>query len=142
MKKNLINEDLAIKSVHDFLSKFQKKPIAIDKVKEEYPDTVEYVKKGFIVFDESQKPTLNLQEPLKNDKGDVTLSKIEFKTRIKPTAKADLADGLDLQKQSAKFSLRLIAYIIAQPIVLLDRFMMEDYDAIQEIAAVFMAGGR
>jgi hypothetical protein len=140
--KNLINEELAVKSVHDFLCRFQKSPTNIDKVKEEYPDTVEYVKKGLLVFDESQKPTLTLQSPLKNDKGDITIKDVEFKTRIKPTAKADLADGLDLQKQSAKFSLRLIAYIISQPIALLDRFEMEDYDVVTEVAAVFMAGGR
>jgi hypothetical protein len=76
--------------------------------------------------------------PIKNDAGDVSKSFVEFKTRIKPTVKADLAGGINLQKDVAKYSLVVIAHIIGVTVRELDKFESEDYDVISQLATVFM----
>jgi hypothetical protein len=141
MKKQVISEEIAVNEVLDFINYYSKKPIQIDDVKEKHEAIVEAVVSGNLVF-EDKKPIYTLVHPIKNDKGEVSRDKVEFKTRIKPTTKADLAKGIDLQKDVANYSLRIIAYIIGSTTKELDLFEPIDYDVISEISTLFMNGGR
>ena len=140
--KQVISEEIAVKEVHEFITKFAKKPESIEEIKDAYPNIVDYVCNGLLIFDDSKVPTLKLMHPIKNTDNEVSISEISFKTRVKPTVKADLADGLNLEKQAPKYALRLISFIISQPVAMLDNFSTEDYDVINELAAVFTVGGR
>lgn len=140
--KEVISEEVAVNEVLEFINRYSKKPIEIDTVKESHSAIVEAVQIGKLVFNENKVPTYTLQFPLISEGGGVHKDVIEFKTRIKPTTKADLAKGIDLAKDVANYSLRLIAFIIGCTVKELDLFEPEDYDVISEVAAVFMAGGR
>jgi hypothetical protein len=142
-KENQISEEIAVEEVLDFVNYYSKKPIKLEEVKEQYLSTVEAVQSGNLVFEgDAKKPKYTLVHILKNEEGGIYMDGIEFKTRIKPTTKADLAKGLDLQKDLANYSLRCISHIIGTTVKELDKFEPIDYDVISEVSAVFMAGGR
>ena len=131
--KQVMSEEVALAEFHSFLSKWQKKPKPIDKLKEDYEDSIDALMDGRLVINAEKEPVYTLLVPVLDKK------EITFKTRVKPNAKASLADGLDLQKQSAKFALRLIAHVAGVATVQeLDKFDDADYDVISQLAAVFM----
>lgn len=143
IKENSISEEIAVNEVLDFVNYYSKKPIKIEDVKEQYLSTVEAVMSCNLIFEgEAKNPKYTLVHKLMNDEGGVYKDSVEFKTRIKPTTKADLAKGLDLQRDLANYSLRCIAHIIGTTVKELDKFEAVDYDVISEVSAVFMAGGR
>lgn len=131
--KTVMSEEMAIAEFHSFLTKWQKKPIPVDEVKDNYEDCIDALVSGRLVIDGDKMPVYSLQVPVLDKKT------IEFTTRVKPNTKARLADGLDLQKQAAKFSLRLIAHVAGVATVAeLDVFEAVDYDVISQLATVFM----
>jgi len=139
MKKEVISEDIALQELKSFIAKWVKKPVSDDKLAEEYPDILEAIQSGNLVIDqETKEPTFTLYHPILNDKNEVSKDVVNFKTRIKPTTKADLAEGLDLKKQVARYSLVVIAHIVGVTVKELDKFESEDYDVIQQLATVFM----
>lgn len=138
-KKQVITEDLALQELKKVVDRFSRKNNDVSKLKDNYPISLSAICDGILSFDENLTPKYELRYPVKSESGEIQVSEITFKTRIKPTVKADLADGLDLQKSAAKFSLRLMAHVAQQPTVqMLDKFEPEDYDLIQELSPVFM----
>lgn len=142
MKEPVMSEEQALLEIEKFVKKWVKRPDPKLELKDEYENMLWALMYGHLVLDENSNPVYTLTEPVKNDDNEDSVKSISFKTRLKPSTRNDLADGLDLRKQQAKFSSRLISYIISQPVSMLDRFNMEDYDLIAEVSAVFMAGGR
>jgi hypothetical protein len=138
MKEVKISEENALAELKKFIHKWVKKPVSDDKLADEYSDILEAIMSGNLEINSEFVPTYTLVHPIKNDSGEVSRSVVNFKTRVKPTVKADLASGLDLQKQTAKYSLILIAHVIGVTTAELDKFEREDYDVIQELSAVFM----
>lgn len=142
-KQNVISEDVALTELEAFFTKWQKKPISRDKIKDEYPETFDAICSGHLVIDDEKVPTYTLRTPVTNESGGIEKDVIVFKTRVKPTTKGDLADGLDLKKQTLKFALRMIAHVAGLPAVAwLDKFSSEDYELISELAGVFTSGGK
>jgi len=137
-KQHQISEEIAIQELKSFIHKWVKKPVSDDKLAENYPDVLEAIMTGNLIIDEEKVPTYTLINPIENDKGEVSRAVVNFKTRIKPTTKASLADGLDLQKQVATYSLVIIAHIIGVTKMELDKFERDDYDVISQLATVFM----
>lgn len=135
--KTVISKEVALKELESFVNKFIKKPLSLDAIEETYPDILEGIIEGFVSFDESGLPLLKLKEPIKSDTGDVVLSEISFKTRIKPTSLASIAKGIDLKTDALTLQLRMVSYIIDQPIAMLDKFERYDYDVINQISTVF-----
>ncbi len=135
---NVISEEIALNELELFINRWVKKPEAKDKLKDAYSNIFDAIMAGRLVINDDKVPTYTLEHPIKNSDKEITLSQIDFKTRVKPVVQADLADGLDLSKQSAKFALRCIAYITGQPTAMLDNFEKEDYNLIREVAALFM----
>lgn len=137
MKEKAINEEVALNELESFINRFVKKPVTREEIKETYPDVLDAIMDGFLSFKEDGSPLLNLKNPIKNVNGEVSISEINFRTRIKPTTLADLAKGLNAQKELFTLQLRMVAYIIDQPTVMLDNFSRYDYDVLTQISTVF-----
>lgn len=135
--KKVISKEIALKEVETLINRFVKKPVAFDQIEETYPDVLDAIMDGYLSFDADGVPVLKLKYPIKSESGDVMISEINFKTRIKPTALANIGKGIDLQKDQLSLQLRMVAYIIEQPVVVLDKFERYDYDVISQISAVF-----
>jgi len=136
--KEVIDREVAIVEVRNFLNHFNRKQDPSDQnIEELYPDVLEAVQLGLLVFNGEKSPVLTLEKPIENDEGIVSLSSVEFRTRIKPSTKANLSEGIDLRKQAVKYSLNVVAYIIDQPKPMLDKFSPFDYDVIQQVSSVF-----
>jgi hypothetical protein len=106
-------------------------------LKETYPDVLEAIVDGYLSFDEDGLPILKLKQPIKSESGNVVLSEVTFKTRIKPTALASIAKGIDLKNDALTLQLKMISYIIDQPVAMLDKFGRYDYDVINQVSTVF-----
>lgn len=144
MKKNKISEDVALAELKGFLNKYKAKEIRRgqlkdDKIKEEYIDVLEAIQDGYMVFDEKHTPTYTLRHPLTTESGDkdLAVTEIKFKSRVKPTVKADLMDGLKVETQLGKFQIRYIGYIADLSRGEIDKLDPDDYDVIMQIASVF-----
>ena len=133
-----ISKENALEELKSFIHKWVKRPVSDDKLEETYPDILEAIMAGNLVLDSEKVPVFNLYYPIKNDQGEVSRSSVNFKTRVKPSVKADLASGLDLQKQTAKFALILVAHVVGMTVAELDKLEREDYDTISALSAVFM----
>lgn len=137
MKKAVISKEVAVKELEQFVNRFVKKPVPTEELEETYPDILDAIMDGHLSFDGTGLPVLALKDPIKNESGDISLANINFRTRIKPTTLADLAKGLHPQKEVFTLQLRMTAYIIDQPVQMLDKFERYDYDVINQIATVF-----
>lgn len=137
MKTAVISKEVALEELEKFVNRFVKKPLPLNELEESYPDVLDAIIEGYLSFDESGLPKLKLKFPIKNDKEEVSLSEITFRTRIKPTTLADLAKGLHPQKEVFTLQLKMTSYIIDQPMAMLDKFERYDYDVISQVAAVF-----
>lgn len=146
MSKKVLATEVALKELTKFLKKhkakeFRRGTIQVDKISEDYIDVLEALEFGNLTFDEKGNPKYTLIEPIvpeeKGADASLGIREITFRTRIKPSVKADLMDGLDVQKQAGKFSMRYVSYIIQQPIAILDKFCNDDYDALSQICSVF-----
>lgn len=144
--KKVMPQEMAIGELTKFLKKYKKKEfrrglMTDDKIKEDYVDVIEALEDGYLVIDEKLNLKYTLREPLmpedKNADVSLGIKEITFRSRVKPSAKADLMDGLDVQKQAGKFSMRYISYIIQQPIGILDKLDSDDYDVLSQICSVF-----
>ena len=139
MKTKALSHEAALEEMHKFLGIWKNdETYTDDRIEEDYPEVIKALESGRLVFEsDKMKPKYVLSDPIKNDEGDTTLSELEFKTRIKPSTQADLADGLKLETQSLKYALRLIAFIIGQPMAMIDRFGKKDYKVVSQLASVF-----
>lgn len=135
MKK--IDKEVALNDLESFVNKFKKKPVDRIELEEMYPDALEAIMDGFVSFNEAGVPVYTLKDPIKDDKGEIAITTINFQTRILPTRLAEVAKGLNLQKEALMFQLKITAEIIGKTIGTLDKFSPYDYDAISQIATVF-----
>jgi hypothetical protein len=142
--KKAMTEELAVEELSKFLQKYKKKEfrkgqITNEKILQDYPDVIEAIQDGLIVFDDKNHLNLELRYPIVAEGSDRDLDTkvVEFRTRIKPTDKANLMDGLNIQTQQAKYVLRYIAYITGLSQNELDKLESEDYDVINQICSVF-----
>lgn len=136
--KQVISEEIAVKEMDSLLNKYLRKKIETSQIKDAYPNVFNAITNGFLIIDENGIPIYKLQNPILTEDKQIGISELIFKTRVKPTVKADLADGLDLQKSAAKFSLRLMSHVIGQPVAVLDKLERDDYDLVEELTPVFM----
>jgi hypothetical protein len=134
-----ISKEVALDELEIFINKFVKRPVSKNKLEKTYPDVLDAVMDGFLSFDEETRmPKYKLKHPIKNDEGTVSLSEInDFKTRIKPSTLASLAKGLHPTEEVFQLQLNMTAYILNQPIAMIDKFERYDYDVLNQIASVF-----
>jgi hypothetical protein len=137
MKKVVISKEVALEDLEKFINSFVKKPLPSNELEESYPDVLDAIMDGFLSFDNDNNPKLKLKDPIKGESGDIVVSDITFRTRIKPTTLADIAKGLHPQKEVFTLQLKMTSYIIDQPMAILDKFSRYDYDVVSQIASVF-----
>lgn len=133
-----VSEEIAIKEIQKFVEEFEGVKKDDWQVKDHYPQMLQAIQEGNLVFDDKSKPRLTLKQPIMNDDGEVSLSEIDFRTRIKPTQLAEIMKGVDLSKNQLEYSLRAISYLTKQSRVMLDKFGKFDYKVIDQIATVFL----
>lgn len=136
--ENKVPTDQAIAELQLFVEKYDGKVKKDYEIENDYPQVLEAVEKGLLSFDEDLKPTLRLKDPIKNTEGEVSVSEISFRTRIKPTQLSDIMKGLDIGKNQLEYSLRIHAYLTGQPKAMLDKFSKFDYKVIDQLSTVFM----
>lgn len=138
MKDSKINEESALIELGSFVNHWAEKPVKTEDLKEGYSNILEAICSGNLVINENKEPVYKLVHPIKNDEGVVSVSEVNFKTRILPNTQASLSKGVDISKEQLRFMLICIAHIIGQPIQMLDKFSKKDYNTIREIATVFI----
>ena len=139
MKKTseAVSKEVALNDLEVFINQWVKKPAKKDELEGLYPDILDAIIDGYLTFDEGQVPHYILKDPIKNDKGDVTISELSFITRIKPLNLATLANGSDVRVDPLNLQLRMVAHVISQPVAILDALSRYDYDAVSSVASVF-----
>lgn len=137
MKSTAISKEVALDELEKFVNFYSKKPFPRVKLEESYPDVLDGIMDGLLSFDDNQIPKYKLRFPIKSEDGQVQLSDINFKTRIKPSTKADLSKGLHPVNEIYAIQLNMLSFIIDQSIGMIDKFEPYDYDTISQVAAVF-----
>lgn len=138
MAKTVISKEVALDELEKFVNFYSKKPFPRVKLEESYPDVLDGIMDGLLSFDDKQVPTYKLRFPIKTEDGaSVVLSEVSFKTRIKPSTKADLSKGLHPMNEVFAIQLNMLSFIIDQTITMIDKFEPYDYDTVSQIAAVF-----
>ncbi|MBB6236491.1 hypothetical protein HDC90_001103 [Pedobacter sp. AK013] len=134
----VIEENLAIVEVSEFVNQFKIKPCEEQEVKDLYPEVILAVQFGLMVLKTKEKPEFKLKEPVKNLENEVSLDSVSFKTRIVASEQRKLSAGLDLKKEPLLFGHKCMAYIIGQPLIMLDKFCPFDYKVIEQMSTLFL----
>lgn len=138
MKNTAVSKDVALDDLEGFVNHYSKKPVERSTLSDSYPDVLDAIMEGHLSFDENQVPKLKLKNPIKGeDSGNIALDSLDFKTRIKPSDKANLGKGLSITTDILTYQLRITAHIIGQPIAILDKLSPYDYDVVSQVASVF-----
>lgn len=137
MTEKLTNEQ-AVKEVQKFVEKYDDKKKEDWEIENDYPHVIEALKLGLLSFNEESKPFYKLKYPIKNEEGEVSVTDIDFRTRIKPNDLANVMKGLDISKNQIEYTLRCLSYITKQPKAMLDRFEKFDYKVIEQVSTVFL----
>ena len=135
---NKISDENALVELGEFVNFWSEKPSENEAIKEINQNIFTAICTGNLVINENKEPVYTLVNPIKNDKGEVSISEVSFKTRILPNTQASLSKGVDISKEQLRFMLICIAHIIGQPTQMLDKFSKRDYNAIREIATLFI----
>lgn len=136
-KEKVISEEVALNDLELFVNEWVEKPEPRDRLKEFYPMMLEALVNGDLIL-ENNVPTYTMISPVKNVKGEISVSEITFRTRISPSNQAGLGKGLNIQLDQLQYALNCISYIINQPIAIIDNFSRRDYNTVREISSVFM----
>jgi len=136
MNKDKVSEEVAISEIVEFVNHHSVVPRGEEEIKEEYQVSILAVQKGLLVINDNV-PVYTLKEPINPD-GEFALSKIEFKTRIRPNEHSRLSKGLNLQKESFEYSLRCLAFLSQISQGELNKLSKFDYTVVQQLGTVFM----
>ncbi|MBQ50696.1 MAG: hypothetical protein CMF35_03195 [Leeuwenhoekiella sp.] len=136
-KLNAISNEMAVNEAIEFINKYSDEPVKQDEVKEAYKSIIRAFQEGRLIVDEKGKPSYILLEPIQSESGEMIVERIEFRTRVKPLALAGIARGVDVQKDAFMLGLKIMAYIIDQPLSFIDKFSKQDYNTISSISGLF-----
>lgn len=136
--ENKIPKETAIEEIKKFVYENLDVKKQDYEIESDYPQMLKAVELGLLTFDDKNHPTLVLKEPIKNDDGDVSLSEVKFRNRIKPSQLKEIMKGLDIQKNQVEYVQRQLAYISMQSVAMLDKFSRFDYKVIDQISTVFL----
>lgn len=137
-KEDVIVEEVAIKELQKYVETFKHEEVEDWKIKDDYPQLLKALRKGLVEFDKDMKPSYKLAFPIKTDEGNIAVSDITFRTRIKPSDLANITKGLDVPKHQFEFIIRSLCYITGETKTMLDKFDWFDYKVIEQISTVFL----
>jgi len=84
-KEDVVNGDLAIKEIQEFVEKWTHEKPEEWKVEDDYPQLLKAIKKGLLIIDEDKKPIYTLAFPIESDSGNFNLNDNNFITLNKPS---------------------------------------------------------
>lgn len=140
MKKTVISLEQSENEIRDFI--YFHDELQSGKLDEEgevdskYPNLVHALRSGLLVIDENKNPVYTLKKPI--GEGELGISKVEFKTRIKPLDSANISKGLDISKNQMEYILRCYCYLTGLPKNALDNLSKYDYKVIEQICTLFL----
>lgn len=144
MSSKKVTKEIAIEELKQFLQKhkakeFRRGKMTDDLIEEDYEDVIEAIEDGLMVFDDKQKPTYTLRNPLYANAADKSLIKkdVTFRSRIKEADKNLLMDNLDIKKQMGTYTLKYISYITQLSIAEVKELETDDFDVLNQICSVF-----
>lgn len=144
VKNAAISEDVAINEFIEFLKPYKKREyrkglLTSEKILDEYPNVVDAIMDGLLVFKKDQALELTLRYPIETEgKNDaLATKKVVFTTRVKPSDTMRLMDGINLQTQQSKYVMRFIRHITGLAQGEIDNLDKEDYDTINQLSTVF-----
>lgn len=133
-----VSEEIAEQELIGFYNHYSLIPGEDSEILEELSVAKIALMQGLLKFDDDKKPSYTLKDPIKNEAGDVSLSEIQFKTRIFPNEHVKLSKGLNIQKQTMEYALRCQAHLAQLPSVsYLNKLSKFDYTVVQQIGTVF-----
>ena len=137
-EEHVVEREIAVKEIQKFVEKFDDKKKKEDEIENDYPHVIEAVCQGLLVFSGDSIPKFKLKYPIKNEEGEIAVTDVDFRTRIKPGDLANIMKGLDIAKNQIEYTLRCLSYIIKQPKAMLDKFEKFDYKVIEQVSTVFL----
>ena len=141
-EKKAVSREVAISEFAKFLRKYKAKELRRGIIKEseigeDYIDAIEAIEDGLLVFDDKNHPKYTLREPLGGADSELGAKEIVFRSRIRPSERANVMSGLDVAKDQGKFTLRYLAFITGLAVLELDKLNSDDYDVINQVSSVF-----
>ena len=136
--EKVVSKENAIKEIQAFVLKYDERSKEDWEIENDFAYLLDAVQDGNVIFGEDLKPKLTLKTPIKNEDGEISVSEINFKTRIKPLDLANIMKGVDIAKNNVEYILRAQSYLIMQPKAMLDKFGKFDYKVIEQLSSVFM----
>ncbi len=138
VEKVAVTEEVAIKELVEFYNYYALEPLEEIEILEGMNIAKLAIIQGLLTFDEDLVPTYKLKNPIKNDKGEISLSEIKFKTRIFPKDNIRLSKGLNISKQTFEYSMRCMAFLAGlSSSSYMNKFSKFDYTVIQQVGTVF-----
>lgn len=134
---HVVAESVAIAEVTEFVNKFKFKPITEDALLKDFSEVIYAMQLGVLTFNDLI-PTLTLQEPIMTVAGNVHKDKVVFKTRILASEQEKLSRGMDLKNQMLLYLQKSQAYLIGEPVAMLDKFSRLDNKIIEQLTTLFM----
>jgi len=93
------------------------------------------IQKGLLTI-ENNIPTYTLLKPI--GEGDISVDKINFRTRIKPMDNARITQGLDISKNQFEYILRCNCFLTGQSKGIYNSFEKYDLKVIEQICSIFL----
>jgi len=134
-----VAEEVAINEVKEFVEYFKGVEQDETEIKNSFPYTIRAMRLGLLILDEKLTPKLILEEVIKTETGAVAVSEITFKTRLTTSEYQRILNSTDGKKNDVGTYFRTRAFLIGQPVAMLDKFGRFDEKAIVEISTLFLA---
>ncbi len=137
----VLEREVALNELKEFLKihkkrEFRNDKISDSKIEEDYPDVLDALEDGFLVF-ENDKPIYTLQEPIMSDDGTPSVTKVDFRSRIKGADRIILLNGIDPKKDLGTYMIKIISYMTQQPEGIIKKLEKEDFEVLNQICSVF-----
>ena len=138
MKDFKVAQEVAVNEVKEFIEYHLDEEITPEQVEKDYWDVVKAVMRANLNLSDKDAPVLTLLKPIKSESGQFDSDTVKFRTRITKSQLANLAKGMDLQKDGLTFANRMTAFFIHQDSVpMLDLYGKFDMKVIDQLVGLF-----
>ena len=135
--KTVISKEIALDDLERLINKFVKRPEPRDELETKYLDILDAIMDGYLTIGDNAVPVYKLKDPILNDKGEASVTELNFKTRILPSELTQLAKGLHPINDLYLLQNKMTVDIIGKTVVFLDKLSKYDLDVVNQLAAVF-----
>lgn len=126
-----VSEDVAIKELIDLVEIYQFIQIDEKKVKEDYPQALMAIKKGFLRI-EDETAVYKLYDPKKGIEDEIS-----FKTRITPLEQSNVTKGINVKEEQMSLALKMLSFLSGLTQGELNSLSKFDYKVIEQVSGIF-----